>query len=58
VSHRITEECIVCGACLAECPEQAIAEGADRYTINPEKCSDCGSCAEVCPVGACLPEPE
>ena len=58
MSHRITEECIVCGACQAECPEQAITEGEDRYTINPEKCSDCGSCAEVCPVGACVPEPE
>ena len=58
VSYRITEECIVCGACLAECPEQAIIEGADIYIINPEKCSDCGNCAEVCPVGACLPEPE
>jgi ferredoxin len=58
LSHRITEECIVCGVCQAECPEQAITEGADRYTINPEKCSDCGSCAEICPVGACVPEPE
>ncbi len=58
VSYRITEECIICGACLPECPEQAITEGADRYIIDPEKCSDCGNCAEVCPVGACLPEPE
>ena len=56
MSHRITEECIVCGACPPECPEQAITEGSDRYRIDPEKCSDCGSCAEVCPVGACLPE--
>ena len=55
MSHRITEECIVCGACLPECPEQAIIEGTDRFIINPDKCSDCGSCAEVCPVGACLP---
>jgi ferredoxin len=58
VSHRITEECIVCGACLVECPEQAITEGEDRFIVNPEKCSDCGTCAEVCPVGACVPEPE
>ena len=58
MSHRITEECIVCGACLAECPEPAIIEGTDTYIINPEKCSDCGNCAEVCPVGACLPEAE
>ena len=56
VSYRITEECIVCGACLPECPEEAIIEGSDRYIINPDKCGDCGNCAEVCPVGACLPE--
>ncbi len=56
MSHRITEECIVCGACMSECPEQAIIEGTDSFSINPDKCSDCGTCAEVCPVGACLPE--
>ena len=56
MSHRITEECIVCGACLPECPEHAITENTDVYVIDPEKCSDCGDCAEVCPVGACLPE--
>lgn len=58
MAHRITEECIICGACLPECPDEAIIEGSDRYTINPEQCGDCGTCAEVCPVGACLPEPE
>jgi NAD-dependent dihydropyrimidine dehydrogenase PreA subunit len=56
VSYRVTEECILCGACQAECPEDAIAEGGDRFVINPGACSDCGSCAEVCPVGACVPE--
>lgn len=56
MSYRITEECIVCGACQPECPEQAISEGGDRYLVNPEKCADCGNCAEVCPVGACVPE--
>ncbi len=55
MSHRISEECIVCGACVAECLEQAISEGADIFSVDPEKCSDCGTCAEVCPVGACLP---
>ena len=37
MSHRITEECIVCGACLAECPEQAITEGEDRYIDQPRE---------------------
>jgi ferredoxin len=56
LSYTITEECIICGACQVECPEQAISDGGDRYLIDPDKCSDCGSCAEVCPVGACVPE--
>lgn len=54
VTHRITEECIVCGACQDECPEQAIREAEGRFVIDPELCSDCGTCTEVCPVGACL----
>jgi ferredoxin len=56
MSHRITEECIVCGVCQAECPEEAIRDGGDSYLIDPDRCSDCGACAEVCPVGACVPE--
>jgi ferredoxin len=56
VSHRINEECVACGACLPECPEQAISDGEERSVIDAAKCSDCGTCAEVCPVGACLPE--
>ncbi|HWR98037.1 MAG TPA: 4Fe-4S binding protein [Candidatus Methanoperedens sp.] len=56
MSYRITEECIVCGVCQVECPEEAIRDGGDRYLIDPDLCSDCGTCAEVCPVGACVPE--
>lgn len=55
MSYKITEDCISCGACEAECPEGAISEGEDIYIIDGSKCSECGSCAEVCPVGACVP---
>jgi NAD-dependent dihydropyrimidine dehydrogenase PreA subunit len=51
MAHKITEECVACGSCLPECPEEAIEEG-DIYVIDPEKCSDCGNCAEVCPTDA------
>lgn len=47
--HKISEECLVCGVCADECPNEAIAETADAYTINPEQCDDCGECAEICP---------
>lgn len=54
--HKITEECIMCGACEAECPEQAISEGDPMYVIDPAKCSDCGTCVETCPSDAIVAE--
>ena len=52
VAHKITEECINCGACIDVCPEEAITEGDEISVIDPEKCTDCGSCVEVCPTDA------
>lgn len=55
---KITEECISCGACEAECPNKAISEGPNCYVVDPEKCTECiGShqtqqCIQICPVGA------
>ncbi|HFL3828416.1 TPA: DUF362 domain-containing protein [Clostridioides difficile] len=56
MAHIITEACISCGACEAECPVEAISAGDDRYVIDADKCIDCGACANVCPVDA--PQPE
>ncbi len=52
MAHVISDECIVCGACLPECPVEAITEGEEKYVIDADLCTDCGACAEVCPVGA------
>ena len=52
MAYKISDECISCGACAAECPVEAIAEGDGKYEINPDVCIECGNCAEVCPVGA------
>ena len=63
MSYKITADCISCGACEPECPNQAIKEGDSIYVINPDKCTECvGSfessrCAAVCPVDACVPDP-
>jgi ferredoxin len=52
----ITNECIVCGACEPECPNNAIAAGEEIYEINPELCTECvgyfdePQCRSVCPV--------
>ena len=60
----INEECINCGACEPECPNQAIEAGDEIYEIDPEKCTECvghfdeQQCAAVCPVDACVPDPE
>ena len=56
MTYIIDENCIVCGVCEGECPEEAIVLGEARFQIDPDKCSDCGSCTNVCPVGA--PQPE
>lgn len=52
MAHVINDECISCGSCETECPENAISEGDDKFIIDPEKCSDCGACVEACPVDA------
>ena len=52
MAYIITDECISCGACQAECPVDAIAEGDGKYVIDADKCIECGACAGSCPVGA------
>jgi ferredoxin len=60
----ITDQCINCGACEPECPNQAISMGEDIYVIDPERCTECvgfhdeEQCASVCPVDVCLPDPD
>ena len=60
MATTITEECINCGACEPECPNGAIAPGAEIYVIDPAKCTECvghfdvPQCVEVCPVD-CIP---
>jgi ferredoxin len=63
MATRITDECINCGACEPECPNNAISQGDDIYVIDPELCTECvgfyeqEACQAVCPVECCLPDP-
>ena len=52
MAHKISDACVSCGACAAECPVEAISEGDTQYVIDESLCIDCGSCVDVCPVGA------
>ena len=49
MAYKITDACISCGACAAECPTDSIAEGNGKYEINAGTCVDCGACAGTCP---------
>jgi len=51
MAHKISSECISCGACVPECPVDAISEGSSQYEISDE-CIDCGVCVGSCPVDA------
>ena len=60
----VTDECTSCGACLEDCPNQAISEGDTVYIIDPEKCTECvgfneePQCVAVCPVECIVPDPD
>jgi ferredoxin len=50
----INTDCINCGVCETECPNQAIHPGKGTYVIAPDKCTECvghyrnSQCAAVC----------
>ncbi len=52
MAYTITDTCISCGACVDDCPVDAISEGEDKYQIDAELCIDCGACESTCPTGA------
>jgi ferredoxin len=41
MATMITEDCINCGACEPECPNEAISEGEEIYVIDPNLCTEC-----------------
>lgn len=56
MAYKITDACVSCGACAAECPVDAISQGDEIFEIDADTCIDCGNCANVCPVGAPVQE--
>jgi ferredoxin len=62
MATKITSDCINCGACEPECPNDAISAGDDIYVIDQESCTECvgfhdkEACQAVCPVECCVPD--
>src|SRR5687767_4705342 len=63
MATMITSDCINCGACEPECPNNAISQGDPVYVIDPLLCTECvgfhdyEACAAVCPVDCCVTDP-
>ncbi len=63
MATMITSDCINCGACEPECPNNAISQGDPVYVIDPKLCTECvgfhdyEACAAVCPVDVCVTDP-
>src|SRR5437667_11864533 len=63
MATMITNDCIKCGACEPECPNNAISQGDPVYVIDPLLCTECvgfhdyEACAAVCPVDCCVTDP-
>ena len=57
---RITDDCLNCFACISDCPNEAISEGAVIHVIDSSLCTECvGSyesprCIKVCPADTAI----
>jgi ferredoxin len=64
VAYKITDDCISCGVCEPECPNQAISSGDAHFEINPDRCTECvgffdqPQCVGVCPSEAIILDPD
>lgn len=59
----ITQDCINCTVCEAECPNSAISAGDGIYVIDAGKCTECvgyhdeSQCVDVCPIDCIIVDP-
>ena len=56
MAHKITDACVNCGSCDAECPVTAISEKDGKRVIDAAACVDCGVCVASCPTEAIVKE--
>jgi len=64
MAMMITDDCIICDACLPECQNNAISEGEEKYMINSDLCTECvgfavaPQCVDVCPADCIVKDPK
>ena len=49
MAYKISDECIMCGACEGECPVEAIKIVDGVAVVKKDDCVSCGACKEACP---------
>lgn len=52
--YKVTDMCILCGACSAGCESDAITEGDTQAHIDVNLCVECGTCERNCPSEAII----
>ncbi len=63
MAYMITDLCIMCGLCAAECQNEAITEGEESFVIDPDRCTECvgaapsPKCVDECTTGAIVLDP-
>ncbi|MFQ5811354.1 MAG: glycyl-radical enzyme activating protein [Armatimonadota bacterium] len=45
---QFKQNCIACGACIRNCPRDALTASPDGIVIDRALCDDCGACTEEC----------
>jgi ferredoxin len=52
--YKVTDLCILCGACSAGCESNAITDGDTQAHIDVSLCVECGTCERNCPSEAII----
>jgi ferredoxin len=52
--YKVTDQCILCGACSAGCESDAITDGDTQAHIDVSLCVECGTCERNCPSEAII----
>jgi ferredoxin len=52
--YVVTDKCILCGACVSGCENNAITEGEIQSHIDVTICIECGTCQMNCPSEAII----